>query len=78
MTQRCQWQTHAPQQTAWPIGNPSTAQEQAYGNFNWCALELRRLAHLAPSSSGLIFNAKRAPAIANSGVPLDQGEGTLA
>ena len=25
--------------------------------------------HLAPSSSGLIFNAKRAPAIANSGVP---------
>jgi hypothetical protein len=33
---------------------------------------------LASSSGGELFNAKRSPAIANSGVSLDQGEGTLA
>ena len=42
------------------------------------ACHIHRTSPFDPSSSSLIFNAKRAPAIANSGVPLDQGEGTLA
>jgi hypothetical protein len=33
---------------------------------------------LAPSSGRRLFNAKRSPAIANSGVSQDQGEGTVA
>jgi hypothetical protein len=43
MSVSCQRRTHAPQQTVCPIGDPSTAREQAYGNFNWlaCALEFQ-------------------------------------
>jgi hypothetical protein len=40
------------------------------------ACHIHRTSPFGPSSSSLIFNATRAPAIANSG-SLDQGEGTL-